>query len=41
MLRASVWEATAVGELRARAEALAAVLASREPKSVPAETDAA
>ena len=41
MLRAAVWEATAVGELRARAEALAAVLASREPKSVPAETHAA
>ncbi len=41
MLRASVWESTAVGELRGRAEALAAALASRELKPVPAETDAA
>ena len=39
MLRSAYWEATAVGELRARAEALAALLASREPAPVPAETD--
>jgi len=38
MLRAAYWEATAVGELRARAEALAAMLASREPAPLPAET---
>jgi uncharacterized NAD(P)/FAD-binding protein YdhS len=40
MLRATYWEATAVGELRARAETLAAALTSREPK-LSAETDAA
>jgi uncharacterized NAD(P)/FAD-binding protein YdhS len=41
MLRAAYWEATAVGELRVRAEALAAILANRELAPVPAETDAA
>jgi len=39
MLRAAYWEATAVGELRARAEALAAMLASR--KLAPTAIDAA
>jgi uncharacterized NAD(P)/FAD-binding protein YdhS len=39
MLRAAYWEATAVGELRARAEALAALLANRELSPVPPETD--
>jgi uncharacterized NAD(P)/FAD-binding protein YdhS len=38
MLRAAYWEATAVGELRARAETLAAMLANREPAPMPAET---
>ncbi len=38
MLRAAYWEATAVGELRVRAEALAAVLANREIGPAPAET---
>jgi uncharacterized NAD(P)/FAD-binding protein YdhS len=41
MLRAAHWEATAVGELRSRAEALAAALASRELVPAPAQTDAA
>jgi uncharacterized NAD(P)/FAD-binding protein YdhS len=41
MLRAAYWEATAVAELRARAEALAALLANRELVPIPAETDAA
>jgi len=41
MLRAAHWEATAVGELRARAEALAALLASRGLAPAPAETDVA
>jgi len=41
MLRADHWEATAVGELRSRAEALAAALASRELAPTPAQTDAA
>ena len=41
MLRAAHWEATAVGELRARAEALAAMLANRELAPAPAVTDAA
>jgi cation diffusion facilitator CzcD-associated flavoprotein CzcO len=39
MLRASHWEATAVGELRVRAEALAALLAKRELAPIPTETD--
>ena len=39
MLRAAYWEATAVGELRERAEALAAMLATRQ--LAPPETDAA
>jgi uncharacterized NAD(P)/FAD-binding protein YdhS len=39
MLRASHWEATAVGELRVRAEALAALLAKRELAPIPSETD--
>jgi uncharacterized NAD(P)/FAD-binding protein YdhS len=41
MLRAAYWEATAVGELRTRAEALAAMLANRELAPASAETDAA
>jgi uncharacterized NAD(P)/FAD-binding protein YdhS len=41
MLRAAYWEATAVGELRVRAESLAAMLANRELAPAPAETDAA
>lgn len=41
MLRAAHWEATAVGELRERAEALAAVLASRELAPAPTETNGA
>jgi uncharacterized NAD(P)/FAD-binding protein YdhS len=41
MLRAAYWEATAVGELRSRAEALAAMLANRELAAASAETDAA
>jgi uncharacterized NAD(P)/FAD-binding protein YdhS len=41
MLRAAHWESTAVGELRVRAEALAAALVSRELAPIPAESDAA
>jgi len=41
MLRADHWEATAVGELRSLAEALAAALANRELVPAPAQTDAA
>jgi uncharacterized NAD(P)/FAD-binding protein YdhS len=41
MLRAGSYEATAVGELRVRAEALAAVLADRKRTASPAETDLA
>jgi uncharacterized NAD(P)/FAD-binding protein YdhS len=41
MLRAAYWEATAVGELRARAEALAGMLANRGLAPAPAATDAA
>lgn len=41
MLRATYWDATAVGELRVHAEALAAALAKRELAPIPAETDAA
>jgi uncharacterized NAD(P)/FAD-binding protein YdhS len=41
MLRSAYWEATAVGELRLRAEALAAMLANRELAPSPAATDAA
>jgi uncharacterized NAD(P)/FAD-binding protein YdhS len=41
MLRASYWEATAVGELRVRAEALAAGLAGRQLGSERSATDAA
>jgi uncharacterized NAD(P)/FAD-binding protein YdhS len=41
MLRAGSYEATAVGELRGRAEALAAALANRKRTASPAETDAA